>query len=68
MALVTIRKNSKFIIFRLLNSCENKSPCIIIIRDSFNYVFGAYCSDYIRIRHKFYGTGETFLFTFQVVL
>jgi hypothetical protein len=43
------------------------TPQILIIRDFEGHCFGAYLSDYIRMNHGgFYGTGETFLFTFMV--
>ncbi|MFO0131867.1 MAG: TLD domain-containing protein [bacterium] len=32
-----------------MNSCTQKSPCVIIIRDTEKYIFGAYCSDYLHI-------------------
>lgn len=38
---------------------------MIVIRDYNNYIFGAYCSDFFHIQRKFYGNGETFLFTFK---
>lgn len=37
---------------------------IIVIEDDMQNVFGAYLSEEIRNSQKFYGTGETFLFSF----
>lgn len=64
MDLVSTR-NSIFI--RLLTNCFQKAPCFVIIKDFDNYVFGAYCSDFLEVKNKFYGNGETFLFTFKVI-
>jgi hypothetical protein len=43
---------------------EGAKNTILIIKDDNQNVFGAYASDEYRISHTFYGTGETFLFTF----
>jgi hypothetical protein len=49
----------------LLTASENNSPQIIIIKDHDGYCFGAYLSDFLRLNSgSFFGTGETFLFTF----
>jgi hypothetical protein len=50
-----------------LSNCVQKAPCVLVIKDYDGYVFGAYCSDYLEVKHKFYGNGETFLFTFKVI-
>ena len=54
------------IFISLLNNCIQKAPCILILRDYDGYIFGSYCSDYFEVKRKFYGNGETFLFTFKV--
>lgn len=52
----------------LLTNVENRSPLIIVVKDLEGMVFGAYLSDYLRpTLNKFYGSGETFVFTFKVV-
>ena len=50
-----------------MKNCDSKAPCVIVIKDYDKYVFGAYCSDFIHLNRKFYGNGETFLFTFEVI-
>jgi hypothetical protein len=46
---------------------EYNSPMLLIIKDFDGCSFGAYLSDYLRMNlGSFYGSGETFLFTFQV--
>ncbi|CAD8048322.1 unnamed protein product [Paramecium primaurelia] len=50
----------------LMRKTENNSPSVILIRDLDNYLFGAYLSDGIKNSYgKFYGNGESFLFTFK---
>lgn len=41
-----------------------QSPCLIVVRDTQGNIFGALTSDPPRISSHFYGTGETYLFTF----
>jgi len=44
---------------------QNIKNSILVIKDDNGCVFGAYASeDYRNSPHEFYGTGETFLFTF----
>ncbi|CEM03192.1 unnamed protein product [Vitrella brassicaformis CCMP3155] len=44
---------------------EDKGPCVLLIEDMGGTVFGAYCSEPFRHASKYYGTGETFVFTFR---
>ncbi|KAL5268613.1 hypothetical protein ACHWQZ_G002454 [Mnemiopsis leidyi] len=48
----------------LYNHCEpyQDLPCILLIKDTRQYVFGAYLSAGIIESPKYYGSGETFLF------
>lgn len=43
---------------------EGVKNSILILKDDNQNVFGAYLSDELKIYNSFYGTGETFLFTF----
>ncbi|CAD8137585.1 unnamed protein product [Paramecium octaurelia] len=53
-------------ILTLMRRTENKLPSVILIRDLDSYLFGAYLSDGIKNSYgKFYGNGESFLFTFK---
>eukprot|EP00058_Branchiostoma_floridae_P002486 XP_002587974.1 hypothetical protein BRAFLDRAFT_124886 [Branchiostoma floridae] len=40
------------------------SPVLLVVQDSENNVFGALTSSPVKISEHFYGTGESFLFTF----
>ncbi|CAD8056809.1 unnamed protein product [Paramecium sonneborni] len=50
----------------LMRKSENQLPSILLIKDLDQYLFGAYISDGIKNScGKFYGNGESFLFTFK---
>ncbi|XP_041418840.1 nuclear receptor coactivator 7 isoform X3 [Xenopus laevis] len=40
------------------------SPVLLVVKDMDNQVFGAYATHPFRLSDHYYGTGETFLFTF----
>ncbi|KAM4772099.1 nuclear receptor coactivator 7 [Rhinophrynus dorsalis] len=41
------------------------SPVLLVVKDMDNQVFGAYASHPFRLSDHYYGTGETFLYTFS---
>ncbi|KAI8641729.1 TLD-domain-containing protein [Parasitella parasitica] len=45
----------------LYRKCFNNGPCLLVIRDSQDEVFGAYLSEGVHIDTSCYGTGECFL-------
>jgi len=49
----------------LMRRAKGASPFLIIIKDTANNVFGAYGSESLKFSQEYYGTGETFLFTFK---
>lgn len=50
-------------LYRSLSRYEG--PVLLIIKDTENVVFGAFCSCSLQTSESFYGTGETYLFTFK---
>ncbi|KAM5164967.1 nuclear receptor coactivator 7 isoform 2-T2 [Mantella aurantiaca] len=50
-------------LYRNLASLD--SPVLLVVKDMDNQVFGAYATHPFRISDHYYGTGETFLFTFS---
>lgn len=47
------------------NVCSLDSPVLLVVKDMDNQVFGAYATHPFRLSDHYYGTGETFLFTFS---
>ncbi|MEQ2277485.1 hypothetical protein XENORESO_003467 [Xenotaenia resolanae] len=47
------------------NMANLDSPVLLVIKDMHKKVFGAFCSDPFRVSKYCYGTGETFLFSFN---
>ncbi|CAN0022125.1 unnamed protein product, partial [Discosporangium mesarthrocarpum] len=39
--------------------------CLIIIEDSWGYVFGGFVAGGLQDSHEYYGTGESFVFSFH---
>ncbi|KAF1395978.1 TLD domain-containing protein 2, partial [Spheniscus magellanicus] len=52
---------------RTLYRCGGQPGCpaLLLIRDTDAQAFGAFCASTIRCSNSFYGTGETFLFSFS---
>lgn len=46
----------------LYRSCQNRKPCVLLVRDMQGHVFGCYTSESWRKHHRYYGDGETFVF------
>jgi hypothetical protein len=44
---------------------KNRDNTVIIIRDEFDCIFGAFCSEKWHVSSGYYGTGESFVFTFK---
>lgn len=50
-------------LYRVMHGLE--SPILIVVKDTNDKVFGALTSEELKMSDHFYGTGETFLFTFH---
>ena len=44
---------------------ESNLPNVLVIKDLEGNIFGGFCNESWRKKSLFYGTGETFLFTFK---
>ena len=51
----------------LIRKVEVSENCVMVIEDTKGWKFGAYCSEKLRFSDEFYGTGESFVFTFKVL-
>jgi hypothetical protein len=49
----------------LYRRVAKQSPTIMIVKDTQSHVFGVFAPDPWRNHHKFYGTGETFVFKLE---
>jgi hypothetical protein len=47
----------------MLRKVKGCSPTVLVVRDMGRAVFGAFCSEPWRVSPRYFGTGETFVFT-----
>uniref|UniRef100_A0A8C6QQT2 TBC/LysM associated domain containing 2 n=2 Tax=Nannospalax galili TaxID=1026970 RepID=A0A8C6QQT2_NANGA len=65
-SLVFCTSRDGFSLRRLYRQMEGHSgPVLLLLRDQDGQMFGAFSSSAIRLSKSFYGTGETFLFSFS---
>jgi len=50
----------------LMRRCAEANPFVIIVKDLSGNIFGAYGSDKPQYTGSYYGSGETFVYTFKV--
>ena len=48
-----------------MNLIKDASTTVILVEDEHGHKFGAMCFDEWKHKHSFYGTGESFVFTFH---
>lgn len=58
-------KQNGFSLRTFFLKCEEQGPCVLVIKDSDQYIFGGFISSSIKCTNEFYGDGSTFVFTFQ---
>mmetsp|Transcript_17743 Transcript_17743/g.28847 ORF Transcript_17743/g.28847 Transcript_17743/m.28847 type:complete len:303 (-) Transcript_17743:258-1166(-) len=46
-------------------SVRRRASCLIVIEDSWGYVFGGYCGHRLENKQGYYGTGQSFVFGFH---
>jgi hypothetical protein len=49
----------------MFSKCEAYDQTLIFIKDSCNFVFGSFNSETWKDSNRYYGTGESFVFTFR---
>jgi hypothetical protein len=47
------------------NNLKQRDNTLMLIRDECDRIFGAFCCEAWKISNKFYGTGESFVFSFE---
>ncbi|CAM9401537.1 unnamed protein product, partial [Hapterophycus canaliculatus] len=52
-------------LWTLLQNCRGRGPCLIVVEDSWGYVFGGFVSGCIKESQDYYGTGESFVYSFH---
>jgi len=52
-------------LYRRSTDVDQDTPALIIVKDIEQNLFGAYISQQLMVSEGFYGTGESFLFTFH---
>lgn len=50
--------------FTFFEKCTNKQPCILLVRTETGEKIGAYCPLGFKNSKRYYGTGETFVFSY----
>jgi len=46
-------------------NCRNYNPTMLLVKDTKGNVFGGFASEVWKASKRFYGTGESFLFSFK---
>lgn len=52
-------------LWTLLRNCRGRGPCLIVVEDSWGYVFGGFVAGSMKESQDYYGTGESFVFSFH---
>ncbi|CAM9632361.1 unnamed protein product, partial [Heterosigma akashiwo] len=52
-------------VLRAVSVSPARASCLIVIEDSWGYVFGGYCGHRLENKQGYYGTGQSFVFGFH---
>lgn len=52
----------------LRRRAPESAPCVLVVRDTQQHIFGCFTSESWRVAPRYYGTGESFVFQIQVHL
>uniref|UniRef100_A0A0G4I106 Oxidation resistance protein 1 n=1 Tax=Chromera velia CCMP2878 TaxID=1169474 RepID=A0A0G4I106_9ALVE len=63
--LVFCTKKHGISIHNLFRRCHNAGPLLMVVQDMNRVVFGTFIPESLRSEKKYYGTGQTFVFTFK---
>eukprot|EP00903_Cladosiphon_okamuranus_P021043 g19335.t1 len=52
-------------LWTLLQNCRGRGPCLVVVEDSWGYVFGGFVAGSMKESQDYYGTGESFVYSFH---
>jgi len=52
-------------LYTFYSKAEEYKSTFLVVKDEHGYVFGGYCNEPWECKYRFFGTEDTFLFTFR---